>query len=370
MKIEVNPNLPITKMSAGVTEGPGSLRSLQSLLKLDSFYEGTVLDLLPGRGIVLRLAGETITAQTDVVLAKGTTATFQVRAVDPQIVLKVIAEKPAEAWPKEAFRQLITLRNDTAKILEAVTEQLSQARCDAGQEHPEGLTHLTRLWDKVLLPRPSMEQVLKSIGLNWEGKLAQSLLKGETSDFAQLIRSDLKALATEVLQNLSAQESGDGLTRALSSLLNLVEGYQSANLLLASTGETGIFFPVWFSEGSGWGECELLLGKDRGGKEGNKEGKGAPYSVLFFLNMSQLGPMRISLQVMDKNVNCQFAVDSKGKQEYVEALLPELRERVSSSGFAILSMECVSKGKEEIEDVSSWFEILSDFRQPLLHVVI
>ncbi|MDP3029482.1 MAG: hypothetical protein Q8O04_08310 [Deltaproteobacteria bacterium] len=397
--IEGKADLPIFKILSPGVSGP-SLQDLQNLFTVGSRYEGTVLDILPGEGALLRIAGQTVMAQTGraigrfaeakLPLAKGLKAEFEVREVSPQVVLKMVGESPVvpqadslgrtEEWQRESFRQFLTLRQETGNILDNVARQLRQT-LDFSPDMAERLRPLSSLLDRVLMGQEPNPSVFKSMGLSWENKLSTHFLKGQISDSKGLVEMDIKGLVMQALNSLAGAEPDNALVRTLSSLLNLIEGYQSANMWLLSPvvpkadspgrkGESVVFLPVWFSKQAGWGECELLLDREPDEKGGAKDGTDGPFRALFFLNMSRLGPMRVSLQVRDKKIKCLFMVADKTRQEYVTRSLPEISDRLASSGFTILSMECIRKEKKEIEDVSAWFETLKKVKQPLLHVVI
>jgi hypothetical protein len=383
LKIEGKADLPIFKILSPGVSGP-SLQDLQNLFTVGSRYEGTVLDILPGEGALLRIAGQIVMAQTGLPLAKGLKAEFEVREVSPQVVLKMVGESPAEEWQRESFRQFLTLRQETGNILDNVARQLRQT-LDSSPDMAERLRPLSSLLDRVLMGQEPNPSVFKLMGLSWENKLSTHFLschrschgqirlgeKGQLPDSRGLVETDIKGLVMQTVHSLSRSEPDSALARALSSLFNLIEGYQSANArLLSPEGEPAIFLPVWFSKQAGWGECELLLDREPDEKGGSKDGTDGPFRALFFLNMSRLGPMRVSLQVRDKKIKCLFMVADKTRQEYVTRSLPEISDRLASSGFTILSMECIRKEKKEIEDVSAWFETLKKVKQPLLHVVI
>ncbi|MDI6789161.1 MAG: flagellar hook-length control protein FliK [Thermodesulfobacteriota bacterium] len=369
MKIEGKADLPIFKILSAGGSGP-SLQDLQNLFAVGSRYEGTVLDILPGEGALLRIAGQTVMAQTGLPLARGLKAEFEVREVSPQVVLKMVGESPAEEWQKESFRQLLTLRQKTGYILGNVARQLREMP-DSSSHIAERLRPLSSLWDRILVAQDPNPSVFKLMGLGWENKLRTHFLKGQLPDSRGLVETDIKGLVMQTLNSLSGSKPDSALARALSSLLNLIEGYQSANMwFLSPEGESVVFLPVWFSKQAGWGECELLLDREPDEKGDSKDGSEGPFRALFFLNMSGLGPMRVSLEVRDKKIKCLFMVADKTRQEYVIRSLPELSDRLASSGFTILSMECIRKEKKEIEDVSVWFETLKKVKQPLLHVVI
>ncbi|MDP2992797.1 MAG: hypothetical protein Q8N82_05470 [Deltaproteobacteria bacterium] len=318
MKIEGKADLPIFKILSAGGSGP-SLQDLQNLFTIGSRYEGTVLDILPGEGALLRIAGQTVMAQTGraigrfaeakLPLAKGLKAEFEVREVSPQVVLKMVGESPVvpqadslgrtEEWQKESFRQFLTLRQETGYILDNVVRQLRQT-LDSSPDMAERLRPLSSLLDRVLMGQEPNPSVFKSMGLSWENKLSTHFLKGQLPDSRGLLETDIKGLVMQTLNSLSGSKPDSALARALSSLLNLIEGYQSANMwLLSPEGESVVFLPVWFSKQAGWGECELLLDREPDEKGGAKDGTDGPFRALFFLNMSRLGPMRVSWLVRD-----------------------------------------------------------------------
>ncbi|MEW6326980.1 MAG: hypothetical protein AB1487_05220 [Thermodesulfobacteriota bacterium] len=379
MKIDGKIDLPIFKILSPGGSGL-SLQDIQNLFTIGSRYEGTVLDILPGEGALLRIAGQTVMARTGLPLAKGLKAEFEVREVSPEVVLKIVGETPSEEWHRESFRQFLTLRQETGNILGTVARQLREM-LDSSSHIAERLRPLSRLWDEILVAQDPNPSVFKLMGLGWENRLKTHFLschrqirlgeKDQLSDSRGLVETDMKGLVMQTLNSLSGSDPNSALARTLSSLLSLIEGYQSANMqLLSLEGESVVFLPVWFSKQAGWGECELLLDREPDQKGGSKDGAEGPFRALFFLNMSGLGPMRVSLQVRDKKIKCLFMVADKTRQEYITRSLPELSGRLASSGFMILSMECIRKEKRKIEDVSDWFETLKNIKQPLLHVII
>ncbi len=369
MKIGGTADFPIFKILSSGASG-SSIRNLQNQLTVGSRYEGTVLDIIPGKGALLDIAGQTVIAQTELPLAKGLNAGFEVREVHPQVVLRMVGETPAEGWQKEAFKQFLALRGETSGILNNITGRLVQI-LDSSPHMAARLGPLSSLWGKILVAEEPLPSVLKFIGLGWESRLKTCFLGERFSDLEILLETDLKGLVMQTLNSLSESESNQFLFRALSSLLNLIEGYQSANTLYPSQGaESIIFLPIWFSKQAGWGECELLLQREQDEVASPERSDGSSFRALFFLNMSRLGPMRISLQVSEKRINCIFMVSDEDKQKHVAGFLPELKERLVSEGFSVRSMECMRREEKEMEDVSTWFETLKKVRQPLLHVVI
>ncbi len=364
------PDLSVLKV-VSPRDAPAStaLRNLQGLLRPGLACNGTVIEVLPGEGVLLRLAGETVMARTEVALTQGTAAEFLVKETHPQIILKLIDHPPVEERQRGIFRQLLSLRGQTASVLEALTTEI-EAATGRLPEAANNLDRLAGLWHRILLSDQPDPQALKLTGLGWEGRLKAALAKGEPADLARLVETDLKGLAMQTLSALSEKTPESALGRALTSLLHLIEGYQAANTLLSSYGEDGVFFPVWFSGGAGWGECEILLGKEGRDEDGSAQGGEERFRALFFLDMSRLGPIRINLQVSGRKVNCLFVVSDKERQEYLTASLPELKGRLADSGFSVLSVECATRDKDQIEAVSGWFEALGGTGRPLLHIVI
>lgn len=342
----------------------GSLQSLQNSLTPGTTCEGVVIDALPDNRVLLRIADQVVMAQTEIALPKGATTQFLVRETQPQIVLKMVGGSE-EVWQKEALREFLGLRNETGSILNKVTEFLGAT----GQETvgANERNALAALWNNILLADTPDPLFFKMIGLDWEAKIRKHFVNNKNA--ADVVEFDLKGMLSKALGAMSEEESGGGIRR-LSALLSLIEGYQAANSLVQANERHQLVIPIWFSASMGWGECEIL--ENEKGEDGSEPDSRSSKSltIAILLKMSRLGSLYIDLQYLNKIMTCRFTVTDKPKQEYISAFLPELKERLISSGFSIQSMECICKNEEEIEHEPHWLDVLRTAKRPLFHVVI
>ncbi|MFH1147781.1 MAG: flagellar hook-length control protein FliK, partial [Pseudomonadota bacterium] len=324
----------------------GTLQSLQNTLTPGSTWQGTVVDVLPDNRVILQIGDQVVMAQTEIDLPKGARAEFLVKATQPQIVLKMVGGSEVEVWQKDALKEFLRLRNDTGSILNRVTEFLSTAGPETIGANEKNA--LAALWDKILLGETPSASFFKLIGVDWEAKIKGYFASNnEAADFMEF---DLKGVLSRILGTMPEEGSPGGLNRELSALLTLVEGYQATNSVLQANERHQIVLPVWFSGNTGWGECDIVIDEegDGGSKTGSRSSKSLTIAIL--LRMSRLGTLCIDVRSLDKVMTCRFTATENRTRDYISAFLPELKERLVSSGFSIQSMECVCRKKEEIQD--------------------
>ncbi len=219
-----------------------------------------------------------------------------------------------------------------------------------------------------------LEKIFFQSGFFWESKVQQWIERGRPATADPLIREDLKGLALKLLHQLkglatpSQPESGEArnlesLKNDLGSFLQKIELYQILNLRPSDSLERFfLFLPLWLGNQLQFVKFNLSLPRERSTPE-----KGDGFSVLFLLNLPQLGKVRIEVQIKEKDLFCRFVVSEGKVSEFLKANLPLLRERLEKLGFQpSLQMPAGSAEREK----EMFLQDLEREPQALLSVII
>lgn len=251
-----------------------------------------------------------------------------------------------------------------------------QPALNPDQNLEEILTLIARQ-DKIptSLQRLAPFQMLMGISTSGSGTLYSGLIHGEGAQNNE-VRGEGAASAGAVLplQFAAAQQGSEAMPaqlRLLASLMGLgsreaaLEGRQDVEDLLgrlakaeapaaarklasffeahsrvnAETGRQGqadfYIMPTIFTGQVGWGEW--LWSRERSSGEsdgGNQE------NLVFFLEMSNLGPLTIQVILKEKKLRGQIVMADKKGSELVTSLLPGLQARLEAFGYDVVDFPC------------------------------
>ena len=81
-------------------------------------------------------------------------------------------------------------------------------------------------------------------------------------------------------------------------------------------------------------------------KDETSSGRECVYSLDFFLDMSSLGEIHISVQVGPGSIRGGFQVEKEEVREFLNAQLVELKKLLSDQGYSDISLSCRRAGRE------------------------
>ncbi|MDR9500934.1 MAG: flagellar hook-length control protein FliK [Desulfurivibrionaceae bacterium] len=231
---------------------------------------------------------------------------------------------------------------------------------------------LTMITEEGKIP-PALQRLSPFLELMGRSPLPESL-NADQKQPGLSGKTDTPAPALVALQSGAARQGAEPLPaqlRLLSSLLGLgrqegamegrpegeeLFGRQAATEMTAETRKLAAFFeahgrvnmeaapqrqgdfyiiPAIFSNQAGWGEWLW----SREGSPDDKEGPGQE-NLVFFLEMSNLGPLTIKVNLQGKKLSGQIIMADKEGSAVVAALLPELRERLQAIGYDVVDFPC------------------------------
>ncbi len=369
---------PLETLSLEPSSGESSL-----FLQMGEVLEGRMLKGIDDHRAVLQFKGQEHSIVSRFPLPRDLEGLFRVEAISPQVILRFIPEE--EGGVSLVRPRLQYLPNDAVDgLIEDLGRTLLGFRGMGGEALPvplqDSLKSLLALFQHFSIPSPSslhpeqMEETVLRSGLFFEGRL-KNLIESHLKDQEdQLIEGDFKGLLIKLRSQLDALAPPGGLPEKVSSLLDRtgesvdrilqkMEGYQFLNLPLSdSDGRYFLLLPVWFQNRLRFVEMALSLPRrDSGGRE--REGT----SILFLLDLPELGKMSIDVRVKEKLLHCRFTVSDEKVSLFLGRYVPELHDRLGRLGFD----PQLSFSVESPEKVTqSFLREIGGEKDPLLNVIV
>jgi len=309
---------------------------------------GKVIEAIDDHHAVIRMEGHDLSVESHMRLNRGMEGLFEVKAVYPQIVLKLL--QPEETSVLEAQRWLKAFLM-TDPSMGDLSERLSLLWKTGRQEMApavrETMDRLLSLWSSFSPSRSfaidpgQIKGIITRSGLFFEHQLGQLIETRSRGRFEAALGRDVKGLLARLKAQLetsspAVRTSGPGssmheeLLDGVHHLLRKIEGYQ----LLHSSSPAGIqekiflLLPFWIQERLQLVDLHLSLpqsGSDRSDPEG--------MSMLFLLHLPEWGKMSIEVRMTGKNLYGQFFFSSDEVTSFFSGALNELQRRLLHLGF-------------------------------------
>lgn len=340
-------HLPASILWGGIL-GRSSREDVSSLFHSGEILEGKIVEEAgPGQAIV-QMKGRNLLVETRLSLPRGLTASFQVESTRPQVVLRLLPESGGKGFPIPSILKRYLAADLPPGLLAEELSELPEAEMERlPVELRETLREMAKLLRLVSIEDPAAadpSRIRKAIlqsGLFFESRLRHLLgTHGEAKpDLDGLIREDLKGLAMALLaqaKGLLTDEDPSRETLALTKALlkglehfvHKTELYQVFNLTHSNEGKIFLLIPVWFQERLQFVELNLSLPR-----RGKTSGEGEELSLLFLLDLPDLGKMKIDVRVREEGLYCSFAVSDQEIADFIEEELGRLGLRLRDLGF-------------------------------------
>jgi hypothetical protein len=307
--------------------------------------EGRVLQQIDAHHFSLQLGGRRVIVESNVSLPLSADLIFQVEDVGARTLLKWLPPESPEESPRISFLKKALARDIPLEQLAAKLSHLERVKWMPPAEK-ETWKQFLRLFHRFSLSdlesqRPHLlERLFSQSGFFWESKVRQWIEGGRQEPAGPLVREDLKGLALKLLDHLKGLAGSSGsemgkpgtlgeLKQDLGSFLQKVELYQILNLRPSDSPDRFfLFLPLWLGNHLQFVEFDLSLPREKSAPE-----KGDGFSVLFLLNLPDLGKVRIEVQIKEKDLFCRFVVSEGEVSEFLKQNLSLLRERLEGLGF-------------------------------------
>ena len=224
---------------------------------------------------------------------------------------------------------------------------------------------------KVLIPRQEKtpdssklkEQVDRS-GINYEAKVKKAVDEGLILDKKPMLSKDLKGQLMELqgkLEKYLAKE-GDRIPppteRTITETIQQVKlasdniEMQQLSNKLSKQEQNPLLLQIpdpYFPEA----KTVKFFIRDNGEGEGGKSGDRKGFHMVFLLNLSNIGDIRIDANLNGTNVAAEFASEDKSVVNQVDAGREELRKKLEELGFsASINASVKEKAEMEMEDTT------------------
>lgn len=189
----------------------------------------------------------------------------------------------------------------------------------------------------------------KTPGTVKEGQLSEkqkgfliNSIKGQLMKLVQEIEARLKSI--QQTQNHPQIKELQAMLKNIKVTLSNIELNQIMNYY--SKQEDGFFqiqIPYSMSE------TIHLYVKDNSKKNKKKGGGKENISLVFLLNLKEMGNVRIDVQMLDKSLSCHFFAGEKGVSEFITKMLPELQRELENT-YDVTDLSCSVKDKKFFEE--------------------
>lgn len=346
---------------------------------LPPLYRGEVVEakvvraLSPARAILL-VKGRQLLARTPVSLKDDCTVLFHVERVVPECVLKLLQGKSGQPDGLSSLVRVSNLqRNPYQDLIDLMAPPTTSSRVHPKHPLSEILRYMATMLRRVslsseLLPdRYLLRSVLNGSGLLWENKLKSVLLGGviDKNQVQALVRQDLKGLALSAMQDGGAGRLVSA--ESLSGFVDALEQFQLANVMgLEEKGKFLMMIPMQRDDVFRF--AQILIGlpvkKEQQRQKGDK-----PFTVSLFLDMSQLGPIRIDSSVYKSSVRICFLVCSERVQVLLNSFMDTLKNQLERHGFSVWQITCRVEERGVLEK-TSFVDALVDFEEYRVSVMV
>jgi hypothetical protein len=281
-------------------------------------------------------------------LPVGELLTLRVEEISPLPVLKLMGVKESDRIGPNIPLLLSSIDEALWKTLLETISRLKISQRD--------ISAFNHLMGKLLqgIYQKGQENIFKTLidllGVSWEAKFYRNTghKKGGQS-LEKLLNGDLKGMVSKLLFH----ERGEAAN--LKRFVAVIESLQLLNRVTLEQERT-IFLPVPFQFPDGLLSIGQLLihmpqtGEDEPpetqGKRGGKRGK---VRITFLLELSHLGPLRVDLSLMGREISGRFLLSTEEALSRVREQISSFTQSLIERGFSIRHLEYECEGPETLK---------------------
>ncbi len=311
----INPLSPIPQVGSSTSQTGGQAKGY-SPPQQGQTLQATVVATKPDNVFTLDIAGNRLSARTEVPLSVGQTLQLQVVSSGPQVELRIISDTLKQFLGHSLT--LIGKNLDISSLFSSLQKNTTIPFETLTLSSRETLENFSSLQQSSLSGKQGgeiMQQLIDRIGLSFEALLA----RGDKESLPQTLKSALLEIAHLF--------KGTGeVTESANRLLSTLELYQLAQLQLSK--ENTLLLPLPFP----FLEKGYLMIEQNGEHQQNRE-KGETSTLTFSLHltMKQLGNLRIEFLQNSEGLFLRFHCDSQEKCDFIKSFTDQLEEALTES---------------------------------------
>ncbi len=384
---------PETSVKITLSKPPSSSESSQSntSVKLNpgQTAQGTATKILEPGKIQVRIQNVEVTAQLPAQAKPvriGEKVLVQATSTKEGLSFQILdQENPAPKIDGATLKNYLPAKQDMGKMLTNL-ESILNKNPDLGKYKMDSDV-VQRLRDtiKVLIPREESvpdstrlkEQVDRS-GINYEAKVKKAVDEGVILDRKPILSKDLKGQLLELQTKLEKflVKEGEKLPpttqRTVSETIQQVklasdniELQQLSNQLSKQEQNPLVLqIPDPFMPEA---KTAKLFIRDGEGGEGGKDGDKKDFHMVFLLNLSAIGDIRIDAKLNGTNLTADFASENKNVVDLIGAGKEDLKKKLDELGFSA-SINASVKEKTDMEMEDSTDEALKEVSTRLVDI--
>ncbi len=339
-------------------------------LSLDKVYQMPVKQVLDPETAIVQLNNRNFIAKTDgsqplkpgdqipVIAQRTESGFFQLAQTNGAVIGRV---DPGMIKPYLAIRQPFgeMINKLTAAVGELIPESdlLKIAGKEAVARLHQTVQTLTSGTEKIPSAQMVKEQVNLS-GIDYEAKVKQFLTQGANSKSTKGLEfnRDLKGQLLEIIQKLESQSSQKGasspLPQALKDMTQIfrqavdnIELHQLTNQLAKQEGQP-LLLQIPNPYANGDPTIKLYVRPSEDEEDGHKGKSKKNYHLVFLLNLSNLGNLRVDSQVTQSQLSLKMTVENQPIADFVNSHSQDFKSRLEELGFEAELSCCV---QEEID---------------------
>jgi len=324
--------------------------------------------------VELEFKDSRVVAQSEFNLKPGEVKLARVEDLSPQIILRLIPEEtPAVAKLFSLIKSYLPGQTPWGKLLEELPAIL--------ENNPHLEKKTINLIKAVLLDLIFGEKDLgrddyfknfiTNSGLNYEAMLKKLLLNNFSRDkLNSFFSNNLKGLLLKIQGELGetgvstelwakSDKTAVEVFKPFELLIKNIEHNQLVNYLRNQEDES-LLFQIPLNLKNEIKTLKLYFYDNKG--KSKKRKKGDDFRLVFILNLSTIGELKIDTRISKKTIGITLEVEKKPIINMIEKLLPELEERLKRKGYQEVTAVCRIMNDESTRE--SWGEepFLSKFR--------
>ena len=310
-----------------------------SNLKKGQLVTAKVMSVLSQNKARLLVSGQLVTAKTNLPLAPGA-----------ELALEVTQNKEGLSFRLSPASVLPSTSSTDSGISGSLVRSFGHIHGGLSELGKTQAPDIKNILQNIALKSGSrndqfLPNLLENMGLALENKINTALTGSQGAAVQQMMdemaKQDLKA----AILSYTVLETDDGASTAMRGLSNALESFQQLN---SQTGDANRFllpFPVLVGEQFDFGQ--LLIDTGKKGAAG-EENENRVIKIAFLMSLTALGNIRADFSILKKAITGRFLLEDRETRDYLNALVPELKHRLSLIDYEVRKIECQVAAPREL----------------------
>lgn len=294
------------------------------------------------QGVWLGWRGGVFAARTTLQLQPGRSYEFSVARTDPHVVLS--AARPLASAAPVALAPL-----SGAALVQAIQELFAalakgpaagNAQVRAGDQAGGGLPEGLRALLAEVPTAKALQAFDRALGHDQEARLLRLLEApaGRLAESAQALRETVKARALALLDApVPEAANAEQGRRAAQALVEGLSGVERDNARRTELGAP-LWLPLPANPAAGWRDARMFLQGSPDGGDGAAGGP-RPFTIVLLLDLSQLGEMRVDVELRDQRVGLSFQVVEESALCVLSQARDELQQLLEAVGLEVEQLQ-------------------------------